>query len=132
VSAADGAEKRENGIGRRGQISENSTSEADLEEHINRIEVQYIVEVTADSGALSGLDKVATQPGEGASQEQGKIGESETETRSSITPDLALQRSPVSTLHASSLVEPALFGGRAFDHAEENRPLGATGTLKGP
>jgi len=62
------------------EISENATSEADLEEHVTSIEIQDTVEVTAGFGALSGLDNVATQPGEAAKPEQGKAQRSGSES----------------------------------------------------
>jgi len=64
VSDAGGVEKHEDPIRGLGEITENLTSEADFEEIISIMEAQDPVEVTANSGALSRLDNVATQPGE--------------------------------------------------------------------
>jgi hypothetical protein len=50
-----------NGMGENG---ENAPSEANFDETVSNVEAQESIQVTPDSGALSGLDNGATQPGD--------------------------------------------------------------------
>jgi len=67
----DGVEQRGDRMSGMGEIDENAPSEANFDESMSIVEAQESIQFTADSGALSGLDKVAAQPGEGSTSEQG-------------------------------------------------------------
>jgi len=62
------------GVGRHGTQPDRSDapSEANFDETMNIVEAQESIQVTANSGARSGLDNGAAQPGEGSTPEQGK------------------------------------------------------------
>ena len=49
-----------------GEIGENAPNEANFDETMSTAEAQRSIQVTANSGALRGLDKRAAQPGEGS------------------------------------------------------------------
>ena len=55
-----------------GRIGENAPNEANFDETMSIVEAQESIQVTANSGALSGLDNGAAQPGEGSTPEPGK------------------------------------------------------------
>ncbi len=63
-----------------GEIGENAPSEANFTEITTIAETQDSIQVTADSGALSGLDKRVAQPGKGSTRKQGKAPRSATAT----------------------------------------------------
>jgi len=54
-----------------GEIGENAPSEANFGETMSIVEPQVPIQVTANSGALSGFDKGVARPGEGSTLEQG-------------------------------------------------------------
>jgi len=82
-SDADGQETREDGTSGWGEISEDLTSEADFGENLGINEPADPIEVTANSGALSGLDKSLAQPDGARMQDQREIrfGQSKIEGR---------------------------------------------------
>jgi hypothetical protein len=55
-----------------GEIGENAASEANFDETMSIVEAQALIQVTANYGALPGLDNGVAQPGEGSTPEQGK------------------------------------------------------------
>jgi len=55
-----------------GEIDENAPSEANFDETMSVVEAQQSIQVTANSGALAGLDNGTAQPGEESTPEQGK------------------------------------------------------------
>ncbi len=55
-----------------GEIGENAPNEANFDETISIVEAQDSIQVTANPGAISGLDKGVAQPGEDSTPEQGK------------------------------------------------------------
>jgi len=73
VSDVAAVEKHEDYILGRGGINEDLTSKANFDAHGSIVEAQGPAPITANSGTLSGLDKVATQPGEAIEEEQGDI-----------------------------------------------------------
>jgi hypothetical protein len=68
----DGVEKDGDESGGMGQIGANAPSEANFAETMSIVEAHESIQVTANSGALAGLDNGAAQPGEGSTAEQGK------------------------------------------------------------
>ena len=68
----DGVEKHGDEMSGMGEIGENAPSEANFDETMSIVEAQESIQVTANSGALSGLDNGAAQPGEDSTPEQGK------------------------------------------------------------
>jgi len=68
----DGVEQHGDERGEMGEIGENAPSEANFEETISIVEAQEAIQVTANTGALSGLDNGVAQPGNGSTQEHGK------------------------------------------------------------
>jgi len=83
VSDAATLEMCEDPMTGRAELRENATSEADFDESDGIMEAQAPAQITANSGTLSGLDKVATQPGDAGEQEQGDIRGSAIENRKS-------------------------------------------------
>jgi len=73
VRGAGGVANREYAVSGRGLVSENLTSEADCDRSIGTLEAQAVVEITANSGALSRLDNVAVQPRDSGKQKPRKI-----------------------------------------------------------
>jgi len=73
VRGAGGVANREYAVSGRGLVSENVTSEADFDRSIGTLEAQAVVEITANSGALSRLDNVAVQPRDSGKQKPRKI-----------------------------------------------------------
>jgi len=73
VSAAAALEMYEDVMTGRPEIRENATSEADFDRSISTLEAQALVEITANSGVLSGLDNVAVQPRESGKQKPRKV-----------------------------------------------------------
>ncbi len=71
-------------------VSQNKTNEANSDTHVNITQEQYAVEVTANSGAQSGLDNGAVQPVEASEREQEDVLKSESEAGNptSQKPDL--------------------------------------------
>jgi len=55
-----------------GEIGENVPNEANCDEVMSSIQPHDPIQVTANSDAISGLDKGVAQPGEGNTPEQGK------------------------------------------------------------
>ncbi len=72
VIDSDGVKQHERELGRLGAIGENAPSEANSAETMSIVEAQESIQVTANSGALPGLDNGAAQPGERSTQESGK------------------------------------------------------------
>ncbi|MGO9916662.1 MAG: hypothetical protein ACLQIB_18435 [Isosphaeraceae bacterium] len=68
----DGVEQHGDELSGMGEIDENAPSEANLGETTSIVEAQEPTQVTANSGALSGLDNGADRPGEGSTPELGK------------------------------------------------------------
>jgi len=68
----DGVEQHGDEMNGTGEIGENAPNEANFGETIGIVEAQESTQVTAKSGALSGLDNGVAQPGEGSTPEQGK------------------------------------------------------------
>jgi len=68
----DGVQKHEDEPSEMGEISENAPSEANFDETMSIVEAQESIQVTANSGALSGLDNGAAKPGEDSTPEHGK------------------------------------------------------------
>jgi len=68
----DGAEKHADELSGIGENGENGPSEANFYETMSIVEAQESIQVTPNSGALSGLDKGVAQPGEGSTPERGK------------------------------------------------------------
>jgi hypothetical protein len=68
----DGVQKHWDDQSEMGEISVNAPSEANFDETTSIVEAQESTQVTANSGALSGLNNGAAQPGEGSTPEQGK------------------------------------------------------------
>jgi hypothetical protein len=68
----DGVEQHEDLLSGMGAIGENAPSEANSDETMSIVEAQESIQVTANSGALSGLDNGAAQPGDGTTPEQGE------------------------------------------------------------
>ncbi len=68
----DGVEKPGDEMNGTVEIGENAPSEANFAETTSIVESQESIQVTANSGALSGLDKGAAQPGDGTTPEQGQ------------------------------------------------------------
>jgi hypothetical protein len=68
----DGVEQHGDELSGTGEIGENAPSEANFDETMSVVEAQELVQVTANSAALSGLDNGAAQPGEDSTPEQGK------------------------------------------------------------
>ncbi len=67
----DGVEQHGDLMNGTGEIDENAPSEANFDETMSIAETQESTQVTANSGALSGLDNGAAQPGEDSTPEQG-------------------------------------------------------------
>jgi len=63
-----------------GEIGGNAPSEANSDETMSIVEAQEHIQVTANSGALAGLDNGAAQPAEASTPEQGKAPGSGSET----------------------------------------------------
>jgi len=63
-----------------GEIDENAPSEANFDETMSIVEAQESIQVTANSGALSGLDNGVAQPGEDSTPEQAQAPASAAET----------------------------------------------------
>jgi hypothetical protein len=55
-----------------GEFEESATNEANFDETMSSVEPQESIQVTANSGAFSGLDNGVAQPGEGGTPEPGK------------------------------------------------------------
>jgi len=72
VSDPDGVEQHGAHMSETGEIGENAPSEANFGETTSIVEPQESIQVTADSGALSGLDNGAAQPAEHSPPEHGK------------------------------------------------------------
>ncbi len=72
----DGVEQYGDELSGMGEIGENAPSEANFGETTSIVEAQDSIQVTADSGAFSGLDNGADQPEEGSTPEQGIAPES--------------------------------------------------------
>ncbi len=68
----DGVEQHGDKMSWTGEIGENASNEANFVENMSIAEPQESIQVTADSGALSGLDNGLAQPSEGSTPEQGK------------------------------------------------------------
>ncbi len=68
----DGAEPLGDEMHETGEIHENAPNEANFDETMSIVEAQEPIQVTANSGALSGLDKGVAQPGEASTPERGK------------------------------------------------------------
>jgi len=68
----DGAEQHGDLTSGMGEIGENAPSEANSGETMSIVEAQEHIQVTADSGALAGLDNAVDQPGEASMPEPGK------------------------------------------------------------
>jgi hypothetical protein len=68
----DGVEKHGDLMSGTGEIGENAPNEVNFDETMSIVEAQESIQVTANSGDLSGLDKGVAQPGEGSTPEQGK------------------------------------------------------------
>jgi len=85
----DGVEQHGDESSGMGEIGENAPSEANFDRTTSIVEPQESIQVTADSGALSGLDNGAAQPGEGSTPEHGKAPGSGSESGNSQprTPD---------------------------------------------
>jgi len=67
----DGVEQRGAHMSETGEIGENAPSEANFGETMGIVEPQKPIQVTANPGAPSGLDKGAAQPAEGSTPEHG-------------------------------------------------------------
>ena len=80
-----------------GEIGENAPNEANFDETMSIVEAQESIQVTANSGALSGLDNGAAQPGEGSTPEQGKAQGSASESGNPEPDDARFERSGFST-----------------------------------
>jgi len=65
----DGVEQHGDERGEMGEIGENAPNEADFDEAMRIVEAQEPIQVTANSGALSGLDNGVAQPGDGGTPE---------------------------------------------------------------
>ncbi len=72
VTDPDGAEQHGDERGEMGEIDENAPSEANFDETMSIVEAQESIQVTTNSGAVSGLDKGLAQPEEDSTPEQGK------------------------------------------------------------
>ncbi len=72
VIERDGMEETGDEMNGTSEIDENAPNEANFYETMSIVEAQEPIQVTADSGALSGLDNGADQPEEGSTPEQGK------------------------------------------------------------
>ncbi len=72
------------------EIGENALNEAKFDETMSIVEAQESIQVTANSGALTGLDNGAAQPGEDSTPEHGKAQASRSESGNPKpqTPDL--------------------------------------------
>jgi len=68
----DGVEQHGYLTSETGGLGENQPSEANFGETMSIVEAQEPIQVTANSGALSGLDNGAAQPEEGSTPEQGE------------------------------------------------------------
>jgi len=68
----DGVEQHGDLMNGMGAIGENAPSEANFDETMSIVETQESIQVTAISGALSGLDNGAAQPAEDSTPEPGK------------------------------------------------------------
>ena len=79
MSDANGVEKHEDGMIGRGEISENETNQTKFDENVSTTQEHDFVEVTANSGVDSGLDKGVAQPGEAGEREQGEVRTSNSE-----------------------------------------------------
>jgi hypothetical protein len=66
----DGAEQHGHLMNGMGEIDENAPNEANCGETASIVETQESIQVTANSGALSGLDNGAAQPREDSTPEQ--------------------------------------------------------------
>ncbi len=72
-----------------GEIGENSPNEPNFDETASSVEPQESIQVTANSGAPSGLDKGVVEPAEGSTPEQGEASGSASATSNPkpATPD---------------------------------------------
>jgi len=68
----DGVEQHGDELNWASEIDENTPSEANFAETMSIVEAQELIQVTANSGAVSGLDNGAAQSWEGSTPEQGK------------------------------------------------------------
>ncbi len=68
----EGGETHADLMSPKGEIGENAPSEANFNETMSIVQVQESIQVTADPGALSALDKGVAQPEEESTPEQGK------------------------------------------------------------
>ncbi len=67
-----------------GEIGENAPNEAKFDESMSRVEPQESIQVTANLGALSGLDDGAPEPAEGRTPEQGEAPTSSSESAGEV------------------------------------------------
>ena len=67
----DGVGPREDEVSGMGEIAENASNEADFDEALSIAEPQVSIQVTAISGALSGLDNSVAQPEESSTPNHG-------------------------------------------------------------
>jgi len=68
----DGVEQHGDERGGMGEIGANAPNEANFDETMSMVEAQEAIQVTANSGDLSGLDNGAAQPGDGSTPEHGE------------------------------------------------------------
>ncbi len=68
----DGVERHGDLMTGMGENGENAPSEANFDETIRVVEAQEAIQVTTDSGGVSGLDNGVDQPGEASTPEEGK------------------------------------------------------------
>jgi len=80
----DGVERYGDFLGETGEIGENAANEANGDESMSILETQGSIEVTADSDALSGLDKGVAHPEELSAPEQGEAPGSASATSGSL------------------------------------------------
>ncbi len=100
------------------EIGENATNEANFDEAMPIVESQESVELTANLGVLSALDKVVDQPGDETAQEPVRMEASASE---SGDPE---PETPESSARAGGASVPARFSERANSQSgrEEERP----------
>jgi hypothetical protein len=99
----DGVEPHEDEVSGMGEIAENASNEANVDETMIIAEPQESIQVTANSGALPGLDNSVPEPAEGSRPERGTAPGSGSESSSPQheapdSSDLASSRSSPVTL----------------------------------
>ncbi len=96
----DGVQRRWDEQSEMGEISVNAPSEANFDETMSIVEAQESIQVTANSGALSGLDNGAAQPGEDSTPGHGKAQGSGSESGT-----IRAEPPPVTTTRAPRLAQ---------------------------